>query len=85
LRESFEWDSEKLTNIYVLDKNTGKVIPIKFQADPFFTFHHANTYEQDGCLIVDYCKYQRPETFGFLSLQELRNGAIALEAVSYKV
>lgn len=64
-----------------MNKTTGKLHELKYKSEPFFTFHHVNSYEQDGCLIVDYCKYEKPGTFEFLSLQELREGTIALNMV----
>ena len=33
----------------IVDRNTGKVVKMKYMsADTFFFFHHANTYEDKG-------------------------------------
>lgn len=34
---------------YIIEKSTGKVLPIKYRSKvPFFLFHHINTYEDNG-------------------------------------
>ena len=33
----------------------------QYKASSFFTFHHANAFEKDGNLVVDYCRYDKQE------------------------
>lgn len=37
----------------------GKIHPVVYEADPFFTFHHVNAYEEDGQIVVDVAAYDR--------------------------
>jgi len=39
----------------------GKLVPIVYEADAFFTFHHVNTFEQDGHIIFDVCAYENAD------------------------
>ena len=40
---------------HVIRRSDGKVLPTRYEADTFFTFHSVNMYEEDGNLVVDYC------------------------------
>jgi hypothetical protein len=60
---------------------TGKRVEINYESDAFFTFHHANAVEKDGCLIVDYCKLESGEAIHRFTLKEMRDGKI-LQCVS---
>ena len=33
----------------------------QYKTSSFFTFHHANAFEKDGNLVVDYCRYGEQE------------------------
>jgi len=35
----------------------GKLHPVTYETDELFTFHHINTYEENGFLVVDLCGY----------------------------
>ncbi|XP_064599432.1 beta,beta-carotene 15,15'-dioxygenase-like [Liolophura sinensis] len=43
----------------IVDRRTGQEVNPKtpYLADPFFTFHHINTYEEEGHLVVDVSAY----------------------------
>jgi beta-carotene 15,15'-monooxygenase len=69
------WKKDTPVNIRVLDKRTGKEIDQKFCHAPFFAFHHANAYEKDGCLVVDYCQFSQPDLHMF-DLKNLRKGSL---------
>ena len=56
----------------VVDKKTGKRLPIAFYAPPFFTFHHVNAYEEDNLLIVDICCYDDASVLRELLLKQLQ-------------
>lgn len=72
-RDSFEWHSERCTRVHVVHRRTGETIPVIYEACPLFTFHHANAYEKDGCLVVDFCKIEDPSgIFSSLGIDEMR-------------
>uniref|UniRef100_A0A183G7U7 Carotenoid isomerooxygenase n=1 Tax=Heligmosomoides polygyrus TaxID=6339 RepID=A0A183G7U7_HELPZ len=47
----------------------------KVTSDAFFTFHHANSYEKDGYLVLDYAKILNPGNLDDLLLEHMRTGA----------
>ena len=38
-----------------------KITWFQYKTSSFFTFHHANAFEKDGNLVVDYCRYGEQE------------------------
>jgi all-trans-8'-apo-beta-carotenal 15,15'-oxygenase len=58
--ESFDsalhWDGGKPTLILLIRRD-GKSPPRFIEADPFFQFHFANGYEQDGAIVLDLMRY----------------------------
>ncbi|CAJ0571217.1 unnamed protein product, partial [Mesorhabditis spiculigera] len=66
-----------LVNIILVDKKAGNRHPRKFFAPPFFTFHHANAFERDGFLYVDFCLVENPENFEDLLLEHMRDGSFS--------
>ncbi|CAI4232991.1 unnamed protein product [Auanema sp. JU1783] len=71
-RDCMSWNDSKGTNVLLMNRHTGKALDIKFKAPPFFTFHHANSFEKDGFVVVDYCYMRNPGTFEELELRALR-------------
>lgn len=50
-----QWDASLGTEVIVIPiDNPGA--PVRFDTDPFFVIHHANGYEQDGKLVLDYMR-----------------------------
>ena len=49
-----QWDPSRSngTKVKVVDKRTWKVVR-EFTTDPFFAYHHVNSYEEDGHAVVD--------------------------------
>jgi len=63
----FTYDYSEKVRLCVVDRNTGKVVETKYMsADTFFCFHHANTYEDKGHLVVDLCCYGDGDMYDFL-------------------
>ena len=59
---------------------TGETHPVVFNSSPFFTFHHANAFEKDGCLVVDYCKIEQADgIMNALDLNAMRAEGIKLQ------
>uniref|UniRef100_A0A1I7TZ04 Beta,beta-carotene 9',10'-oxygenase n=2 Tax=Caenorhabditis tropicalis TaxID=1561998 RepID=A0A1I7TZ04_9PELO len=73
-RDCMKWHSDKDVNVFILNKFTGEQLPLKLKMDPFFTFHHANTFEKDGCLVVDYCRMEQTGNFDALLIKNMKSG-----------
>uniref|UniRef100_A0A1I7T4C8 Beta,beta-carotene 9',10'-oxygenase n=1 Tax=Caenorhabditis tropicalis TaxID=1561998 RepID=A0A1I7T4C8_9PELO len=73
-RDCLEWHSDKDVSVFILNKKTGEQLPLKLKMNPFFTFHHANTFEKDGCLVVDYCRIKNAGNFGTLNIDNMKTG-----------
>ncbi|UMM15962.1 hypothetical protein L5515_013180 [Caenorhabditis briggsae] len=73
-RDCLKWHSDKEVKVFIMDKKTGKSLDVKFEMDPFFTFHHANTFEKDGCLVVDYCRMEQTGNFDALLIENMKTG-----------
>ncbi|XP_066275246.1 carotenoid-cleaving dioxygenase, mitochondrial-like [Branchiostoma lanceolatum] len=69
---AMEFDKNTPTRFHVLEKESGKVIPTVYLSDSFFTFHHINTYEEDGQLVVDICCDDKGDGITALYLENLR-------------
>jgi carotenoid cleavage dioxygenase-like enzyme len=55
--KAMTWDANLKTRFYVASLTDGKVHPVVYESDAFFTFHHINTYEEDGQIVVDVAAY----------------------------
>ncbi|MDX1614118.1 MAG: carotenoid oxygenase family protein [Candidatus Promineifilaceae bacterium] len=54
--ENFRWEPKRGTPFYVINRHSGELVG-RFEADPFFAFHHVNAFERDGELVVDLVAY----------------------------
>ncbi len=54
--ENFRWRPERGAPFYVLDRANGELVG-RFDADPYFAFHHVNAFERGDELIVDLDAY----------------------------
>ncbi|CAG7834109.1 unnamed protein product, partial [Allacma fusca] len=76
--QAMSWDPSLKTRFYVASLTDGKVHPVVYESDPFFTFHHINAYEEDGQIIVDVAAYDRGDVVMNLEnkrINELSNTA----------
>jgi beta,beta-carotene 9',10'-dioxygenase len=71
--ENYRWKPERGTRITLIDRGTGESAG-PFEADPFFCFHHVNSYEEDGAVVIDACTYDSPRIVEDLYLERLRAG-----------
>jgi beta,beta-carotene 9',10'-dioxygenase len=69
--DNYEWEPERGTRFIVMDRHTGELRGI-YEADPFFCFHHVNSFERDGELVVDLIAYDDPSVIHKLDLANLR-------------
>ncbi|KHJ99100.1 hypothetical protein OESDEN_00924 [Oesophagostomum dentatum] len=74
--ECMYYDPSLQVNVILFDRINRKQVDRKITSDAFFTFHHANSYEKDGFIVVDYCKYDNPGNFDDLILDHIRNGSL---------
>ncbi|XP_068208769.1 beta,beta-carotene 15,15'-dioxygenase-like [Palaemon carinicauda] len=73
LHECMEWHPQEKVKFIVLNKNTGEVQKVNYICDkPFLVFHHANTYEEKGHLVVDLVAYPNPEILNKLYLNKVK-------------
>ncbi|XP_078679875.1 carotenoid-cleaving dioxygenase, mitochondrial-like isoform X2 [Branchiostoma floridae x Branchiostoma belcheri] len=71
---AMEFDNSTSTRFHVIEKQTGRVLPTVYLSDSFFTFHHINTYEEEGHLVVDVCCNEEGDSVTSLYLENLRGG-----------
>jgi beta,beta-carotene 9',10'-dioxygenase len=71
--ENYRWKPELGTRITLIDRRTGEATG-PFDTDPFFSFHHANAYEENGSVVVDACTYANAQLVEDLYLDRLREG-----------
>jgi beta,beta-carotene 9',10'-dioxygenase len=69
--DNYEWDPERGTRFIVMDRHTGELQGIH-QAEAFFCFHHVNSFERHGELVVDLIAYDDPSVIHKLDLDKLR-------------
>lgn len=74
MRDCMTWTPEEQNKFYVVDKLTGQVLPVKYKSKKaFFLFHHINTYEEAGQLVVDVVAFDSADIIDKLFLKNLRN------------
>ena len=71
--ENYRWKPERGTRFHLFDRATGESAG-PFEAEPRFGFHHVNSYEQDGDVIVDVCAFADAQIVEDLYLEQLRAG-----------
>jgi beta,beta-carotene 9',10'-dioxygenase len=77
--ENYRWKPELGTKITLIDRDSGEPTG-PFETDPFFCFHHANAYEENGTVVVDACTYENAQIVEDLYLDRLRDGKPAARA-----
>jgi hypothetical protein len=66
-----------------VNKSTGEKCARSYKSAAFLTFHHANAYEQDGCIVVDFCCNEDAITMSKGSLEDACND-IHVDESEYK-
>ncbi|KIH46243.1 hypothetical protein ANCDUO_23707 [Ancylostoma duodenale] len=79
--ECMYWDENKSVNVILFDRVNRRPVERKVMSDAFFTFHHANAFEKDGFIVVDYCKYDNPGNFDDLLLEHMRSGSFIAKSI----
>jgi carotenoid cleavage dioxygenase-like enzyme len=71
--ENYRWEPERGTPFIVIDRHTGE-LAARVDAEPFFCFHHVNSFEDGDELVVDLAAYQDDEIIRAFYLDRLRAG-----------
>jgi carotenoid cleavage dioxygenase-like enzyme len=71
--ENYRWKPELGTRFHLFDRTTGESVG-PFKADARFAFHHVNSYEDDGDVVVDVCTFPDAGIVEDLYLERLREG-----------
>ncbi|TKR71948.1 hypothetical protein L596_019476 [Steinernema carpocapsae] len=74
LADCMDYDPSTPVNIHVVDHKTGIPLDIKIKSKGFFTFHHANSYQEGDYLILDFCKIEDAYFIKDISLDQMRKG-----------
>lgn len=72
--DNYEWRPERGTRFIVIDRHTGELRGI-YEAEPFFCFHHVNSFERGDELVVDLVAHEDPSIIHKLDLANLRDDA----------
>ncbi len=75
--ENFAWKPRRGASFSVIERRTGRLAG-RFQADPFFAFHHVNAVEQGDELLVDLVGYDDASIIQHYYLQRLADPTIEL-------
>jgi beta,beta-carotene 9',10'-dioxygenase len=71
--ENYRWRPELGTRFTLFDSSNGHSVG-PFEAEPRFGFHHVNSYEEDGDVVVDICTFADSRIVEDLYLERLRAG-----------
>jgi carotenoid cleavage dioxygenase-like enzyme len=69
--DNYEWEPQRGTRFIVMDRHSGELQGIH-EAEAFFCFHHVNSFERDGEVVVDLIAYDDPAVIHKLDLDKLR-------------
>lgn len=67
-----KWFPEKLTHIYLIDRNSGE-LKHTFHAEAFFFLHIINQFEKDDHVVLDICCYRDPEMLNCMYIESMKN------------
>jgi carotenoid cleavage dioxygenase-like enzyme len=71
--ENYRWKPELGTSFSLFDRATGKSVG-PFETEARFGFHHVNSYEEDGEVVVDICTFPDAGIVEDLYMERLRAG-----------
>lgn len=53
--ESIKWMSDEDTFFRIVERSSGRIVPVCYKSRGFSTFHHVNAWEQEGQIFLDLC------------------------------
>ncbi len=71
--ETYRWSSARGVRFTVIDKETGAIVR-RAEAEPCFSFHHINAFEDGGAVVLDLIAYPDARVVDALYLDQLRAG-----------
>jgi carotenoid cleavage dioxygenase-like enzyme len=76
--ESYHWKPERGTRFLVIDRQNGGVRTTA-TAEPFFSFHHVNAWEEGDDVVIDLVAYDDASVIDNLFIDRLRSGEAVQE------
>ena len=73
------WDYSAPLSFKVVEKSTGKLVPVNYMANPMAFFHIINAQERDGHLLLDAPFKEKPISYDFMSMDFLKAPALSSE------
>ena len=70
--ENFSWEPKRGTPFWVIDRHNGNVVG-RYDADPFFAFHHINAFELGDELVIDLAAYPDADIISSYYLNRLKD------------
>jgi carotenoid cleavage dioxygenase-like enzyme len=71
--QNYRWEPALGVRFIVMDRHSGEVRGT-YEGPAFFCFHHVNSFERDGELVVDLCAYEDSSIIDLLEVDRLRAG-----------
>jgi len=65
------WDSEAPLRFHVIEKSSGKRVPLNYEADPMGFYHIINAYEDSGHLVLDAPFKAQPISYNVFTVENL--------------
>jgi len=66
---NYQWKPKQGTRFTIVERATGQITQI--QGDPFFAFHHANAYDEEGKIYLDIVTYKDASIIAALDQKEM--------------
>ncbi|XP_078538128.1 carotenoid-cleaving dioxygenase, mitochondrial-like isoform X1 [Lissotriton helveticus] len=77
--DAMKWDPDEHTRFHIANKMSGKLLPVKYLAKAFATFHQINAFEDQGCIVFDLCCQDSGDDVKIYMLQNLRKQGEGLD------
>ena len=65
------WDSSSPLTFHVLEKSSGNVLPLHYEADPMGFFHIINAYEESDHIVLDAAFKSSPVSYDVFMVDKL--------------
>jgi carotenoid isomerooxygenase len=72
LISSLKWFPDKLTYIYLIDRDSGE-LRHTYCTEAFFFLHIINQYEKDNHVVLDICCYKDPEMLNCMYIESMKD------------